>query len=82
MEVVSPFNAHIFQDYVLERLETLTARSPAKPSPLVRATYASCIASLALTASRFLDMMQALRADGALPTGDPEVEEGGLRRSV
>ena len=42
---------------------------------MVRATYASCIATLANTASRFLDMMQALKADGSLPSIDPETED-------
>ena len=50
--------------------------SPAfsRSSP-VRATYASCIATLAHTAARFLDMTQALRADGSLPSTDPEAED-------
>ena len=38
----------------------------------MRATYASCLASLATTALRFLEMMQALRLGGTALAGDPE----------
>ena len=47
-----------------------------KPKATVRATYAACLASLAQTSSRFLDLVQALRADGSLPTADPEADDG------
>ena len=40
------------------------------------------MATLASTASRFLDMMQALRADGSLPTSDPEAEDDSMSYSV
>lgn len=40
------------------------------------------MATLASTASRFLDMMQALRADGSLPTSDPEAEDDSMSHSV
>ncbi|KAH0569235.1 hypothetical protein GP486_000052 [Trichoglossum hirsutum] len=70
--VVSPVNAYVFPEYILPRLEHLVS----SPSPFVRATYASCLASLASTSSHFLDMVQALRADGSLPTADPEAEDG------
>lgn len=45
-------------------------------------TYASCLASLATTASRYLDLVQGLRADGSLPTTDPETEDGALSQSM
>ena len=51
--------------------------SASKVSPAVRAMYASCLASLAHTSLRILDMVQALRADGSIPTTDPEAENGG-----
>ncbi|KAI9774272.1 MAG: Serine/threonine-protein kinase [Geoglossum simile] len=70
--VVSPVNAYVFPEYILPRLEHLVS----SPSSFVRATYAACLASLANTSSRFLDMVQALRADGSLPTADPEAEAG------
>ena len=50
--------------------------SVSKTKPIVRATYASCLASLAHTSLRILDMVQALRADGSIPTIDPEAEVG------
>jgi phosphoinositide-3-kinase, regulatory subunit 4 len=74
--VVSPVNAHVFPEYILPRMQTFLPGSPSDPSPLVRATYASCLGSLATSASRFLDMVATLRADGSLPTADPETEDG------
>ena len=47
-----------------------------KASAPVRATYAACLATLAHTSARILDMVQALRADGSFPTLDPEAEDG------
>jgi len=70
----SPANAYIFPEYILPRLESLTLRASTKPSPLVRATYASCLAALAESASRFLDVVQALRDEGALPPAENEME--------
>ena len=51
--------------------------SSSKAAPAVRAMYASCLASLAHTSLRILDMVQALRADGSIPTADPEAENEG-----
>ena len=80
--VVSPINAYVFSEYIIPRLQPFVPGSSAKPSALVRATYASCIGTLATTAGRFLDMMQALRADGSLPTNDPEAEDGVVGHSM
>ena len=74
--VVSPVNAHVFPEYVLPRMQTFLPGSSSNPAPLVRATYAACLGSLATSASRFLDMVATLRADGSLPTADPETEDG------
>ncbi len=74
--VVSPVNAHVFTEYVRPRLQQFIAGSSNKASPIVRATYASCLATLAHTSSRILDMLQALRADGSVATVDPEAEDG------
>jgi phosphoinositide-3-kinase regulatory subunit 4 len=73
--VISPVNAHIFPEYILPRMQYFLVGSGQSPSPLVRATYAACLGSLATTASRFLDMVATLRADGSLPTADPEAED-------
>jgi phosphoinositide-3-kinase regulatory subunit 4 len=75
--VVSPVNAHIFPEYLLPRMQDFLSAPGTNPRPLVRATYAACLGSLATTASRFLDMVATLRADGSLPTNDPEAEDGG-----
>jgi phosphoinositide-3-kinase regulatory subunit 4 len=75
VQVVSPLNAHIFPEYVLPRLEAYLPDSNASTGPLVRMQYAFCIGTLATTAARYLDMIQALRAEGSLPATDPETED-------
>ena len=74
--VVSPVNAYVFTEYIRPRLQNFVAGPTSKVSPLVRATYASCLAALAHSSARILDMVQALRADGSIPTIDPEAENG------
>lgn len=75
VRVVPPINAYIFPEYVLPRLESYLPDSPGSTSPLVRMQYAFCIGTLATTAARYLDMIQALRAEGSLPATDPETED-------
>jgi phosphoinositide-3-kinase regulatory subunit 4 len=76
VHVVSPINAYIFPEYVLQRLEPyLPDSSAGRPSSLVRMHYAWCIGTLATTAARYLDMIQALRAEGALPNIDAAGED-------
>ncbi|KAH7089225.1 hypothetical protein FB567DRAFT_523321 [Paraphoma chrysanthemicola] len=75
VQVVSPLNAYIFPEYILPRLEAYLPDSAAPTSPLVRMQYAFCIGTLATTAARYLDMIQALRAEGSLPAADPETED-------
>ena len=74
--VVSPVNAYVFTEYIRPRLQQFISGGSNKASPIVRATYASCLATLAHTSSSILDMLQALRADGSVPTVDPEAEDG------
>lgn len=74
--VVSPVNAHIYSEYIRPRLDPFVRGSGSKVSPAIRATYASCLATLAHTSARILDMVQALRADGSIPSIDPEAEDG------
>lgn len=74
--VVSPVNAHVFPEYILPRMGEFLPGSAKKPSALLRATYSACLGSLATSASRFVDMVATLRADGSLPTVDPETEDG------
>lgn len=75
VQVVSPLNAYIFPEYVLPRLEAYLPDSTASIGPLVRMQYSFCIGTLATTAARYLDTIQALRAEGSLPATDPETEE-------
>src|SRR5579859_6124747 len=82
VKVVSPVNAYVFPEYILPRLQLFIAGAKSTPSPLVRATYASCLATLASTSSRFLDMVSALRANGSLPATDPETEDGSITSST
>ncbi|KAI9053077.1 hypothetical protein LZ554_003346 [Drepanopeziza brunnea f. sp. 'monogermtubi'] len=79
--VVSPVNAHVFPEYILPRMQAFLPGSPSDPGPLVRQTYAACLGSLATSASRFLDMVATLRADGALPTADSETEDSNTAKA-
>ncbi|KAK6352778.1 Serine/threonine-protein kinase [Orbilia brochopaga] len=77
VRVVSPVNVSVFPDYILPNLAAITGNDfmgVKLHGSLVRATLGSCMASLAECASRFLDMAQALRADGSLPSADPQAE--------
>lgn len=76
VRVVTAVNSHVFVEYILPRMQSalLGASYPDLPSPLVRATYASCLGSLATSASRFLELAASLAADGSISTADPEVE--------
>ncbi|KAI1503897.1 hypothetical protein F5X99DRAFT_79519 [Biscogniauxia marginata] len=83
--VVTPVNAHVFPEYIMPRMQVflsgasrqlIMGKERREPSPLVRATYASCLGSLATTASRFLELTAILRAEGSITTADPEVEAG------
>ena len=67
IRVVSPINAYLFPEYIFPKLRTFLPVGQAHPSAIVRAAYASCLASLALASARMLDMVQAIRADGRLP---------------
>ncbi|KAI9809196.1 MAG: hypothetical protein M1825_002487 [Sarcosagium campestre] len=82
VRVLSPVNAYVFPEYLLPKLQPFVPSASSGPKPAVRAMYASCLASLAMTASRFLDMTHALRADGSLPTADPESEDGASGHSA
>lgn len=81
--VVTPVNAHVFPEYIMPRMQVFLAgasrqlvmgKERREPTPLVRATYASCLGSLAGTANRFLEMTAILRAEGSIATADPEIE--------
>jgi phosphoinositide-3-kinase, regulatory subunit 4 len=67
VNIVSPVNAYIFPEYIIPRLKTFVLGGTHQPSPIIRATYASCLASLAQSSARVLDMIQAIKVDGRLP---------------
>jgi phosphoinositide-3-kinase regulatory subunit 4 len=75
VHVVSPINAYVFPEYILPKLEDYLADSSTMASPLFHMHYALCIGPLATTAARYLDIIQALRAEGTLPGTDPETED-------
>jgi len=68
IQVVSPINAYVFPEYVFPRLKEFVLGPTSQPTPLVRAAYASSLASLALSSARILDMVHAIRTDGRLPS--------------
>ncbi|KAF2861768.1 hypothetical protein K470DRAFT_214151 [Piedraia hortae CBS 480.64] len=72
VRVVSPINSLLFTQYVFPRLQTFIRGTAFKNNPIVRATFAACLTSLAETAIRFLDLMQALGAEDALPSNDKD----------
>jgi phosphoinositide-3-kinase regulatory subunit 4 len=74
VKMVTPINSHVLVEYVLPRMEILLGSKTRISTPLVRATYASCLGSLASTASRFLQMASSQKPDGSIPIADPEVE--------
>ncbi|KAM0715839.1 hypothetical protein Q7P37_008353 [Cladosporium fusiforme] len=78
VRVASPVNSVLFTQYIFPRLLTFTKSASFRNNNLVRATYAACLASLSETAGRFLDMIQALRADGSLPSADAGAEDDGV----
>ncbi|PGH18425.1 VPS15 protein kinase [Helicocarpus griseus UAMH5409] len=82
VRVVSPVNAYIFPEYIFPRLQPFIPGPNSNPSPIVRATYASCIASLAQSSLRVLDMIQALRSDIRLGSLVPEGTETGWTEDV
>lgn len=76
VKIITPVNSQIFLEYIMPRMETAMMGMQRTPSPIVRATYASCLGKLATTAARFLAMAATLRADGSSALADPEVEPG------
>lgn len=61
--VITPSNASIFPEYIIPHVRYLVQ----DPDVFVRAAYAQCIAPLAETALRYLEMSHALKAHGVAP---------------
>ncbi|KIW00464.1 hypothetical protein, variant [Verruconis gallopava] len=72
VQTITAQNAYVFTEYILPRIRMHVIAPRKNQSSALRATYASCLASLATTALRFLDMMQALRLGGNALAGDQE----------
>ncbi|KZT00186.1 ARM repeat-containing protein [Laetiporus sulphureus 93-53] len=68
--VITPSNAAIFPEYIIPAISHLVR----DPEVLVRCMYAQCIASLADTAVRYLEMGQALKAHGSYKLS-PDTQE-------
>ncbi|KAL1922119.1 uncharacterized protein VTP21DRAFT_10761 [Calcarisporiella thermophila] len=73
VESITPSNATIFPEYIFPNLRTFAT----DPELFVRVTYAACIAPIAETAMRFLEMAQALKSEGLLTLADPDSEVEG-----
>ncbi|KAI8391462.1 uncharacterized protein BYT42DRAFT_602293 [Radiomyces spectabilis] len=75
VESISPINARIFPEYIMPSVREFVT----DPDVLVRTTYASCIALLAETALRFLEMTQLIKTDKEYPRDqedeNPDLEE-------
>jgi hypothetical protein len=73
VSAVTPFNASIFPEYIIPNVAHLIR----DPEESVRSMYAQCIVPLADTASRYLEMGQALRSHGAfeMPSDTSEADE-------
>lgn len=67
VQTITPINAYVFPEYVFPKLRQFMLTPNNAPSVLVRSAYGSCLASLALSSARILDMIHAIRADGRLP---------------
>lgn len=71
VESISPINARIFPEYIIPSIRPFST----DPDVLVRSTYASCIALLAETGLRFLEMTQLLKTDTVYPVTDTDTED-------
>ncbi|KZT22328.1 WD40 repeat-like protein [Neolentinus lepideus HHB14362 ss-1] len=69
--VITPSNAAIFPEYVFPNIAHLLQ----DPEVSVRSMYAQCMASLADTAVRYLEMGQAVRAHGTFRLSTDAAEE-------
>ncbi|CAE6470635.1 unnamed protein product [Rhizoctonia solani] len=64
--VITPSNTSIFPEYIFPNIRHLAV----DPEESVRCTFAQCIAPLADTASRYLELGQALKAHGTFKLSD------------
>ncbi|KAK4050158.1 Serine/threonine-protein kinase [Microbotryomycetes sp. JL201] len=60
VETITPSNAAVFPEYILPNTRPLASDAEVLP----RVTYAECIAALASQSKRFLEMAEAMKAEG------------------
>ena len=80
IDTVSPVNAYAFPEYVKPRLQHFVGGPGLKVSSVARATYASCLASLALSSIKVIDTVQAMHADGSTPAPGTSAEDEGATK--
>lgn len=66
VELISPSNSSIFNEYIFPNTRAFCA----DPEILPRVTYAQCVADLATTAKRFLEMTEAMKTQGTFKLSD------------
>ena len=69
--VITPSNVSMFPEYIIPNVRYLVQ----DPEVSVRATYAQCIAPLADTALRYLEMGQTLQTHGVAPGPNNDSDE-------
>lgn len=74
VSIASPVNAYLFPEYIIPRLESSIPLVSRRQSAVVRANYARCLASLAQSASRFLDVLLILKSEGAIKAVNPVMD--------
>ncbi|KAG0225557.1 Serine/threonine-protein kinase [Actinomortierella wolfii] len=73
VETLNVINVTIFPEYILPALRSF----PSDPEVFVRATYAGCVAQLAQTALRYLELAQLLRNEGVIAGNDVDGDADG-----
>ncbi|KAF9971093.1 Serine/threonine-protein kinase, partial [Actinomortierella ambigua] len=73
VETLNVINVTIFPEYILPALRSF----PSDPEVFVRATYAGCIAQLAQTALRYLELAQLLRNEGVIAGNELDSDADG-----
>ncbi|ORY49805.1 WD40 repeat-like protein, partial [Rhizoclosmatium globosum] len=68
VDTITTADVNIFQEYILPVLKTLSA----DPEVIVRVTYAGCIASIAETALRFLEIAQLFQQNFTATTDNDD----------
>lgn len=66
VSTITPSNASVFTEYIFPNTRPFTTDAEVLP----RTTYAQCIAQLAQTAARFLEMTEAMKTEGTFKLAD------------